>query len=97
MRKYDDFLSEQLQDEEFRREYEAIQPEMDVIKALIDARTSQNLTQEELAERTGIHQSDICKLEKGVRNPSIKLLRRLADGLDMVLKIEFVPKNRGVN
>ena len=96
MRKYDDFLTEQLQDEEFRREYEAIQPEMDVIKALIDARTSRNLTQEELAERTGIHQSDICKLERGVRNPSIKLLRRLAEGLDMVLKIEFVPKNKGV-
>ena len=97
MRKYNDFLTEQLQDEEFRREYEAIQPEMDVIKALVDARTSQNLTQEELAERTGIHQSDICKLEKGVRNPSIKLLRRLAEGLDMVLKIEFVPKNRGIH
>ena len=96
MRKYDDFLTEQLQDEEFRREYEAIQPEMDVIKALIDARTSRNLTQEELAERTGIHQSDICKLERGVRNPSIKLLQRLAEGLDMVLKIEFVPKNKGV-
>lgn len=97
MRKYDDFLTEQLQDEEFRREYETIQPEMDVIKALIDARTSRNLTQEELAERTGIHQSDICKLERGVRNPSIKLLQRLAEGLDMVLKIEFIPKNRGVN
>ena len=94
MRKYDDFLTEQLQDEEFRREYEAIQPEMDVIKALIDARTSRNLTQEELAKRTGVHQSDICKLEKGVRNPSIKLLRRLADGLDMILKIEFVPRSR---
>ena len=96
MKKYDDFLAEQLQDEEFRKEYEAIQPEMDVIKALIDARTSRNLTQEELAERTGIHQSDICKLERGVRNPSIKLLRRLAEGLDMVLKIEFVPKSKGI-
>ena len=39
MRKYDDFLTEQLQDEEFRREYEAIQPEMDVIEELIDERT----------------------------------------------------------
>lgn len=97
MRKYDDFLTEQLQDEEFRREYETIQPEMNVIRALIDARTAQNITQEELAERTGIHQSDISKLEKGVRNPSIKLLQRLAEGLDMVLKIEFVPKKRSVN
>ncbi len=95
MKKYDDFLTEQLQDDEFRKEYEAIQPEMNVIKALIDARTSNNLTQEELSKRTGIHQSDISKLEKGTRNPSLKLLQRLAEGMDMFLKIEFVPKKQG--
>ena len=78
--------------EEFRKEYEAIQPEMDVIKAIVDARTSQNMTQKELAERTGINQADISKLENGTRNPSVNLLKRLADGLGMVLKIEFVPK-----
>ena len=68
---------------------------MNVIKALIDARTSNNLTQEELSKRTGIHQSDISKLEKGTRNPSLKLLQRLAEGMDMFLKIEFVPKKKG--
>ena len=95
MKKYEDFLNQQLQDEEFRKEYENLQPEFDVIKAMLDARISQNLTQKELAERTGIHQSDISKLEKGIRNPSINLLKRLAEGMDMVLKIEFIPKQRG--
>ena len=94
MRKYDDFLAEQLQDEEFRKEYEELQPELQVIRAMIDARTSQNLTQKELAERTGINQTDICKLERGTRNPSLKLLKRLAEGMDMVLRIEFIPKQR---
>ena len=94
MRKVDDFLQEQLQDEEFRREYERQQPEFDIIRAIVDARTSQNLTQRELAERTGIHQADISKLENGTRNPSIRLLKRLAEGMDMVLKIEFVPKQK---
>lgn len=94
MRKFDDFLNEQLQDEEFRKEYENMQPEFDVIRAIIDARTSQNLTQKELAERTGINQADISKLENGTRNPSIKLLKRLAEGMDMVLRIEFVPKQK---
>ena len=65
---------------------------MDVIRAMVDARTSQNLTQKQLAERTGINQADISKLENGTRNPSINLLKRLADGMGMVLKIEFVPK-----
>lgn len=94
MRKFDDFLAEQRQDEEFAKEYEAIQPEMNIIRAMVDARISQNLTQKELAERTGINQADISKLENGTRNPSINLLKRLADGMDMVLKIEFVPKQK---
>ena len=94
MRTFDDMLSNQLKDEEFRKEYEAIQPEMDVIRAIVDARTSQNLTQKELAERTGINQADISKLENGTRNPSVNLLKRLADCMGMALKIEFVPKQK---
>ena len=94
MRTFDDMLSNQLKDEEFRKEYEAIQPEMDVIRAIVDARTSQNLTQKELAERTGINQADISKLENGTRNPSVNLLKRLAEGMGMALKIEFVPKQK---
>ena len=88
------FKEEQLKNPEFAREYEAISPEMDVIRAIIEARTSQNLTQKQLAERTGINQADICKLEKGTRNPTINLLKRLAEGMDMVLKIEFIPKQK---
>ena len=65
---------------------------LDIIRAMIDARLSQNLTQKELAERTGIDQGDISKLERGTRNPSLKLLKRLADGMGMDLKVEFVPK-----
>ena len=94
MRTFDDMLSKKLKDEEFRKEYEAIQPEMDVIRAIVDARTSQNLTQKELAERTGINQADISKLENGTRNPSVNLLKRLAEGMGMALKIEFVPKQK---
>ncbi len=94
MRTFNDMLDKQMQDDEFRKEYESIQPEMDVIRALVDARNSQNLTQKELAERTGINQADISKIENGTRNPSLNLLKRLADGMGMVLKIEFVPKQR---
>ena len=94
MRTFDDMLSKQLKDEEFKKEYDAIQPEMDVIRAIVDARTSQNMTQKELAERTGIPQADISKLENGTRNPSVNLLKRLADGMGMALKIEFVPKQK---
>ena len=89
--KFDDYLQEQLKDEQFKKEWDDIQPEMDVIRAMIDARIEQNLTQKELAARTGINQADISKLENGTRNPSLKLLKRLAHGMGMQLKIEFVP------
>ena len=88
----DDMKKDLMKNPEFVKEYEAIQPEMDIIRAMIDARTAQHLTQKELAERTGINQADISKLENGTRNPTINLLKRLAEGMDMTLKIEFMPK-----
>lgn len=93
MSEFQEFLKEQLQDDALKKEWEDIQPEMDVIRAIVDARISQNLTQKELAERTGINQADISKLENGTRNPSLKLLKRLADGMGMTLKLEFIPKS----
>ena len=91
---FNDMLNEQMQNEEFRKEYEAIQPEMDVIRAIVEARISQNLTQKELSERSGINQADTSKIENGTRNPSLNLLKRLADGMGMSLKIEFIPKQQ---
>lgn len=94
MKTLNGMLENQMQDEKFRKEYEEMQPEFDVIRAIVDARTSQNLTQKELSERTGINQADISKLENGTRNPSVSLLKRLAEGMGMVLKIEFIPKQK---
>ncbi|MBQ9031178.1 MAG: helix-turn-helix transcriptional regulator [Parasporobacterium sp.] len=91
--KLKDYKEKKLQDPEFVKAYEEIQPEMNVIRAIIEARTSSNLTQKELSERTGIAQTEISRLENGTRNPSIKLLQRLADGMGMVLNISFTPKN----
>ncbi|WP_412646900.1 helix-turn-helix domain-containing protein [Finegoldia magna] len=97
MKTFDNYFKEQLEDKEFKNEYESIQPELDIIRAMVSARTSQNLTQKQLSEKTGIDQSDISKLENGTRNPSINLLKRLADGLGMDLKIEFVQKNTQIS
>ena len=41
------FKSEQMKNPEFVKEYNSIQPEMDVIRAMIDAGTSQHLTQKQ--------------------------------------------------
>ena len=91
MTKFNDFLKEQLNDPALRAEYEALEPEFTIIQAMIDARKSAGLTQKQLSERTGIAQADISKLENGSANPSLRTLRRLASGLGMKLKVEFLP------
>ena len=67
--------------------------ESPAIYALVDARRASGLTQKELAERTGIAQADISKVENGNANPSLRTLRRLAAGMGMELKLEFVPQD----
>ena len=79
------FLNEQMNNPEFAQEYNAVQPEMDAIRSMIKARKSQNLTQKQLAELVGIDQGDISKLENGLRNPTIQLLKRIADSMNMTL------------
>ena len=84
-------LSGQMQDPAFRREWDALEPEFQIINAMIDARKSRNLTQKQLAEITGIDQADISKLENGNANPSLRTLQRLAAGMGLAMKVEFVP------
>ena len=92
MRRFEDYKKECMKDPEFKKGYEELKPEMAVVRAILDARRISHLTQKELAEKTGINQADISKIENGTRNPSIRLLQRLADGMDMVLNISFTPK-----
>lgn len=94
MTNYKDFLNEQLQNEAFKKEYDALEAEFSIIQAILDARKASGLTQKDLADRTGIAQADISKLENGNANPSLRTLQRLADGMGMKLKLEFVPVNR---
>ena len=81
-----------MQEPEFADAYEEVQAEMNIVRALVDARISRNLSQKELSEKTGINQTEISRLENGTRNPTVRLLQRLADGMDMVLDISFKSK-----
>ncbi|MCD8016654.1 MAG: helix-turn-helix domain-containing protein [Oscillospiraceae bacterium] len=94
MTNFDDYLQERLQDPEFKAEYDALEPEFSLIRAMLDVRREAGLTQKQLSERTGISQSDISKFETGNGNPSLKTLQRLAAGMGMKVKIEFQPINR---
>ena len=92
MTKYEDVREQLLNNPEVKAEYENLQPEFDIIHAMIKARKEQNLTQKELSERTGITQADISRIENGTRNPSLNMIKRLAKGMGMRLKLEFIPE-----
>ena len=90
-RTYLDTLNEFLKDPEFRKEWDALEPEHQVTKAIADARTKSKVTQVELSQKTGINQSNLSRIENGSMIPSIKTLNKIARGMGLHLKIEFVP------
>lgn len=90
MNDFQKLKEELLLDSEVRAEYEALRPEMEVIRALVGARIEQNLTQKQLAERTGIRQSNISRIENGSCSPTIATLQQLANGMGKKLHIEFI-------
>ena len=54
-------------------------------------RNRKGMTQKQLSDITGITQADISRLESGTANPSLRTLKRLAAGMGMALKLEFIP------
>ena len=94
MKKLDKALAERMENQDFKLEYDALEPEFAIIQALIDARKNSGITQKALSEKTGIAQADISKIEKGNSNPSLRTLQRLAAGMDATLKLEFIPTQK---
>lgn len=81
---------ELMQDEEFRIEYERLQPRYQAIAQIIKARQEQNMTQAELARRVGTQKSNISRLESGNYNPSLDFLVKVARSLGKNVSIKFL-------
>ena len=88
--KYNDFLEEQLSDEEFRNEYHELEEQFTIAMEVIALRQKHNLTQKELAERVGTSQPAIARLESGnYRNLSLSFIRRIAEALNAVPEVHI--------
>ncbi len=79
-----------LSNPKFKAEYNKLQPEFALIRAVIEARMEKGVTQKELAKRIGTKQSVISRLERGRANPTVSFLKKLADALYTRLEIRFV-------
>jgi len=74
----------------FKKEWDKSEMEYQLMMMVLKARSEQKLTQSELAQRTGIRQSNISRIEKGQAMPSIATLCKIAHGLGKKLEIKFV-------
>ncbi len=80
-----------MEDPAYRAEYEMLDEEYQIARALIEARTRAGLTQEELAARMGTAQPVVARLESGRAAPSTRTLRRFAEATGTRLRIRFEP------
>lgn len=93
MKKYtlDDFINEECAtDPEFKQIWDEDEPEREFAISMIHARKSKNMTQKQLSKMTGISQGKLSKIENGEANPTLKVMSKIANALDM--NISLVPK-----
>jgi transcriptional regulator with XRE-family HTH domain len=69
---------------------EAIRDHFRLAAQVVRRRKELQLTQQQLAKRVGIHQSEISNIERGAASPGYRTLVKLADGLHADLA--FVPR-----
>lgn len=76
-----------MKDDEFKAEYEKLKPRYEIISQIIEERSKQDITQEELALRVGTQKSNISRLESGTYNPSLDFLIKVAHSLGKEMQI----------
>lgn len=88
--KYSEIKNKYLSNPDTKKAYDDLEPEYQLICAIIEARQEKNISQQELADATGIDRADISKIENGNANPSLKTIKRVAEGLGKKVEIRFV-------
>lgn len=78
------------EDPDYRREYDALEEEFALVAAMLDARSKAGLTQAQVAERMGVKQPVVAKIEGGKSNVSFDTLKRYAHATGCKIKVEFV-------
>jgi transcriptional regulator with XRE-family HTH domain len=79
-----------MQDPEYRAAYEALEVEYQMTRALIEARLKKRMTQREVAERAGLSQVMIARLESGTSNPTLATLNKVLGALGKKLTVTNV-------
>lgn len=86
----DQFTKELLADPEVKAEYDKLEPEYQLMCAIIEARRDKNLSQKQLASKAKTSQAKISMIEAGLSNPTIQTVNTIAKAFGKKLQIRFV-------
>ena len=84
------YLKKNLENPEFRKEWDARETETQIMRSMIDARLEAGMRQKQVSEKTGISQSNLSSIERGTGNPSVATLERIASALGKKVSISFI-------
>ena len=78
-----------LADPEVQQAYRNLEPRFAIVRQLIELREKHGWSQRELAERAGMKQPQLARLETGQVEPKLDTLQRLAAAMGSRLTIRF--------
>ena len=90
LKRVDDHLKEELKDPYFRELYELDQQKLVIVKKILEYRIKHQWTQAQLAEKAGVTQQHISKIENGEFS-NIFALEKVLSSLGLTIKIRLVP------
>jgi transcriptional regulator with XRE-family HTH domain len=82
-----DYHRQLMRDPEIAATQRQLQPKLDLGQQILHFRHERGWTQKELAEKAGTKQANISRLENGLLNPSIDMLQRVAEALEVDLTV----------
>jgi DNA-binding XRE family transcriptional regulator len=85
---YEEFEAELLRRPGVRKEYDALRPKYNIIRAIIERRNQLQISQAQLAEIIGTKQPAISRLENGAYNTTLSTFFKVADALDLDVSLE---------
>lgn len=86
---FEEDLAKRLKNPKFKKEWEDSELEFQLSCKLIEARLKKKISQRALAKKVGTSQAAIARIEGMTANPSLALLKRIAQALNTKLQISF--------
>lgn len=86
---FEEDLTKRLKNPAFKKSWEESEPEYLLAKQLIDRRLKKKMSQREFAKQLHTTQAVVSRLETMRANPSLSLLKRIAEVLDSKLILQF--------